>query len=172
MIPRSIFIAQPAVAFDLLLRVCGETLNHPVTLNVDTTAKKLSDTERFLSILSAMRDTQAPVELSPNLLTHVSFSLLTVADSIDMIDILESCSGMSFTYAETKIRNTLIAVITGTMQQWRDAVVTGTKHQQSTIRGGFCQIHNLFVQAGLCAVWHDYEQSPMSDGTYKLIEYK
>lgn len=172
MIPRSIFIVRPSISFDILLKACDEALDHKVTIGIDATSKKLSDTERFLSILSAMRDSHASVEFPPSLLTHVSFSVLTVADSLDMIDILEACSGMSFTYSETKLRNTLITIITGTMQQWRDAIVTGTKHQQAVVRAGFCQIHNLFVQAGLCSVWHNYEQKPMDDGTYKLLEYK
>lgn len=172
MIPRSIFIAEPAVAFDTLLTACNEALDHKVTVGVDSTAKKLSDSERFLSILAAIRDAKAPVGLPPNLLVHVSYSVLTVASEPDMIDILEACSGMPFTYAETKIRGVLISIITGTMQQWRDAVVTGTKHYQTVIRAGFNQIHDLFVQAGLCQIWNDYEQKIQDDGTYVLLEYK
>ena len=89
-----------------------------------------------------------------------------------MIDMLESCSGMAFTYAETKMRGALVSVITGNVQQWRDAVVTGTNHRQTTIRTGFNQIHDLFVQAGLASVWNKYEQKPQGDGSYLLIEYK
>lgn len=169
---RSVFISQPAVAFPVLLQACDEVLGHKVTHGVDNTAKKLSDAERFLSILAAIRDAEAEVGFPPNLLTHVSFSVLTVADQADMMDVLESCSGMPFTHAETKMRGALVAVITGTVQQWRDAIVTGTNHIQPSIRAGFNQIHDLFVQVGLSAVWKDYEQKPNDDGTYLLIEYK
>lgn len=172
MIPHSVFVAQPAVEFDILLATCNKTLDYKVTTGIDTTARKLSDSERFLSILAAIRDPEAPAGFPPNLLTHVSFSVLTVSSDDDMMDILESCSGMSFTYAETRVRGVLVAVITGTMQQWRDAIVTGTKHQQSTIRAGFNQLHDLFVQVGLCSIWNDYEQKPQDDGTYVLLEYK
>lgn len=172
MTPHSIFVAHPAVAFETLLRACQETLDHSVTRGVDNTSKKLSDAERFLSILSVMQDVDSTVGLPPNLLTHVSFSVLTVATELDILDILEACSGMPFIHAETKLRGTLIAVITGTMQQWRDAIVTGTQHKQSIIRAGFNQMHDLFVQVGLCSIWNDYEQQPEDDGTYKLIEYK
>ena len=169
---RSTFIAQPSVAFPVLLQACDEVLGHKVTHAIDNTEKNLSDAERFLSILAAMRDANAPAGLPPNLLTHVSFSVLTVADGCDMMDILESCSGMAFTHAETKLRNVLVVVITGTVQQWRDAIVTGTNHSQATVRAGFNQMHDLFVQAGLVSVWNDYEQKPQDDGTYLLIEYK
>lgn len=172
MTPRSIFIAQPAVAFDSLLMACSETLDYNVTNGIDSTEKKLSDSERFLSILAAIRDPEAPAGLPPNLLTHVSFSVLTISSDVDMMDVLEACSGMAFTYAETKFQGVLVAVITGTMQQWRDAIVTGTKHQQATIRIGFNQMHDLFVQVGLGSIWNDYEQKPQDDGTYTLLEYK
>lgn len=166
----SIFIAQPSVSFDILLQACADTLDHKVTGGVDNTAKRLSDSEKFLSILAAMRDAQATASLTPNLLTHVSFSVLTIANDVDMIDILEACSGMAFTYTETQVRGGLLAVITGTMQQWRDAIVTGSQHSQLAIRAGFDQLHDLFVQVGLGSVWKDYEQAPLKDGTYRLIE--
>jgi hypothetical protein len=169
---RSTFIAQPSVAFPVLLQACDEVLGHAVTHGVDNTAKNLSDAERFLSILAAMRNAEAPVGFPPNLLTHVSFSVLTIADKIDMMDILEACSGMAFTHTETKLRDVLVVVITGTVRQWRDAIVTGTNHNQLVLREGFNQIHNLFVAAGLASVWNDYEQKPQDDGTYLLIEYK
>lgn len=172
MVPHSTFVAQPAVAFDILLKACDEALDHSVTIGVDSTTKQLSDSERFLTILSALRDASAPASFPPNLLTHVSFSVLTVASDVDMLDILECCSGMAFTHTETKMRGVMIAVITGTVQQWRDATVTGSKHWQSSIRVGFNQIHDLFVQVGLCSVWSSYEQKVQTDGTYQLIEYK
>lgn len=172
MIPKSTFISQPSVEFGVLLQACDEILGHKVTHGVDSTSKRLSDSERFLSILSAMRDAEARVGFPPNLLTHVSFSVLTVASDVDMMDILEACSGMAFTHAETKMRGILVSVITGTMQQWRDAIVTGTQHSQATIRAGFNQLHDLFVQVGLGSIWNDYEQKPQDDGTYLLIEYK
>jgi hypothetical protein len=171
MTPKSIFIAQPTVEFPVLIKACAEILNHNVSAHVDKTIKNISDSERFLSILSAMRDERAGVGLPPNLLTHVSFSVLTVATEADMLDILESCSGMAFTHTETKIRSVLAAVISGTMQQWRDAIVSGTGHALPSIRTGFNQIHDLFVQQGLAALWNSFEQKPQSDGTYKLIEY-
>jgi len=172
MTPKSIFIAQPSIAFNELLNACDQALSHKVTSGVDNTPKKLSDTERFLSILAAIRDADAAVGLPPNLLTHVSFSVLTVATEQDMMDILEACSGMAFTFTETKARGALMSVITGTVQQWRDAVVTGTNHRHPEIRLGFNEIHQLFVEAGLTAVWSNFEYHPNGDGSYLLIEYK
>jgi len=172
MIPRSTFVSQPAVAFSELLSACNEILDHSVTTSVDSTVKKLSDSERFLSILSAMRDKNAPACLPPHLLTHISFSVLILSNENDMLDILEACGGMPFTYAETKRSGILVAVVTGNVQQWRDAIVTGTQHKHSELREGFNQMHNLFVEVGLHQVWEDFEQKPQDDGTYLLVEFK
>jgi hypothetical protein len=172
MLPKSIFISQPSVAFSALLGACDELLDYSVTRGIDNTSKRLSDSEKFLSILSSFKGDIPATGFPPNLLTHVSFSVLTAACEADMMDILESCSGMPFVYAETKMRSIIATVITGTMQQWRDAVVAGSNHAEHSIRSCFNQIHDLFVQVGLHSVWDDYEQQPGSDGTYGFIEYK
>jgi hypothetical protein len=169
---QSMFISSPSVAFQALLQACHESLTHAVTEGINSTIKNLSDTERFLTILAAIRDPKAKPGFPPNLLNHASFSILTFAPMEDTLDLVEVCSGMPITHAPTKLRNMLMVVTTGTLSQWRDAVVTGTEHSEFSIREGFNEIHNLFVQANLNSVWNDFEQKPQSDGTYKLIEYR
>lgn len=172
MIPQSTLINAPSVDFSTLINAADKVLGRSVCEGVDKTSKNLSDAERFLSILAALKDVQSPVGLPPNLLTHVSFSVLTMASDLDMMDILESCSGMPFTQTETTMRGVVLAVISGTLQQWRDAVVTGAQeHQQPNVRVGFNQIHNVFVAAGLGSCWNSYEQKPLNTG-YTLLEYK
>ena len=62
----------------------------------------------------------------PSLLTHASFSVYVAADDCDMLDILQSSAGMPFVMANTMANNVKIAVITGTLAQWRDAVTSGS----------------------------------------------
>lgn len=172
MVPRSVLISKPDVDFDTLINACQQALGRSVSIAVDNTSKKLSSAERFLSILSAIKDEHAGVELSPHLLPHASFSVLTVADDLDILDMVEACSGMYVVKVETTKRGVIIAVISGTMQQWRDAVVTGSQtFQPDIVRLGFNEIHNLFVGAGLGAVWNDYQQQPLREG-YSLIEFR
>lgn len=172
MVPQSTLITAPSVEFGKLISACEQALGRSVCEGVDNTSKKLTDAERFLSILSAMKDSNSPVGLPPHLLAHVSFSVLTIAGELDMADILEVCSGMPFCYTGTKARGVVMLVITGTLTQWRDAVVSGSgANQVSSVRMGFNQIHNLFVGHGLGPIWNDYEQKPLNDG-YTLLEFK
>ena len=171
MIPHSVLITQPSVNFDQLIGTCSEALDHNVSAGVDNSIKQLSDAEKYISILLAMKGVSSQVHLAPSLLSHISFSVLTAAEDVDMMDMLESCSGMAFVVTETSRRGMLLAVVTGNMQQWRDSIVTGTQHTQPTIRAGFDCIHNLFVQAGLGSVWNSYQQKQNDDNTYTLIEY-
>ena len=171
MVPQSTLINAPSVDFGTLINAADQVLGRSVCAGVDSTAKKLSDAERFLSLLAALKDIHSPVGLPPNLLTHVSFSVLTIASELDMLDILEACSGMPFTQTETTMRGTVLAVISGTLQQWRDAVVSGSQeHQQPNVRLGFNQIQNVFVGAGLGSCWNNFEQKLLHNG-YTLIEY-
>lgn len=160
MIPRSVLVTQPSLSVENLAVACSQLFDHKVVEGVDKSVRKLSDAERFLSIIDAMRRPDAPVGLNPDLLKHVTFSVLTVAMEEDMLAILEICSGMSATLADTKGRGIMAAVITGTLNQWRDAVVAGCRrHVVYEVRSGFNQIHSLFVGSGLGAVWRGYKQT-------------
>lgn len=171
MIPRSQLITIPSVEFNTLITVGKQALGRSVCEGVDRTSKKLSDAERFLSILAAFKDLNAPVSLPGNLLAHVSFSVLMAALEYDVLTILEVCAGMPFTQTETVSPGISLAVISGTLLQWRDAVVVGCNHQSDEVRLGFNQLHSLFVEASLGAVWNDFEQRQVDEG-YILIEYR
>ena len=134
-------------------------------------ARELSEPEKFLSCLAALRDQKAPAGLTPNLLSHVSFSVFVVADERDMLDILERCAGMPFVTAETTVRGVTAAVVTGTLAQWRDAVAAGSVHEaEPSVRAGFNKVYGLFCGAGL-NVWGDYRTREAPDRTL-LLEYK
>lgn len=165
--PQSILVSAPGVNFDELISACVQSLSHSVTTEIEETFRKLTDAEKFLSILNHLKETEYL-----RLLDHVSFSVLTLAEYADMVDLMEVCSGMPVIQTESKMRGALVAIITGTLKQWREAVVIGSNHPEPSIRSGFCQIHDLFVQAGLHSVWNEYEHQMRDDGTYGLIEYQ
>lgn len=160
MVPRSALITQPSLAVEELVLACSQLFSHKVSDGIDSSPRNLSDAEKFLSILSAMREPGAPASLPPDLIKHATFSVLTVAEERDMVDIVVTCSGMYTVVAETKGRGIMAVVITGTLDQWREAVVTGCNQRINyEVRSGFNQIHSLFVGAGLGAVWKGYRQT-------------
>jgi hypothetical protein len=171
--PQAVLITQPSVNFHDFLLACQQALDYSVVEAADASRRLLSEPQKFLCCLDAFRDRDARVgpELNLTFISHLSFSVLVVADERDMRDTLECCSGMSFVTADTVDRRVLIAVITGTLAQWRDAVAAGFKREAApSVRAGFHKIHNLFLVLNL-DVWCDYNVRQAGDGTL-FMEHK
>jgi len=169
---EAVLIQQPAIDFTTLLTISGQALGHNIAREADTSHRKMADAEKFLSCLSALRD--EVVAPTPNLLSHVSFSVLLIADNYDLLDILECASGMPFVRAETTAPQDIdLCVISGTLQQWRDAVATGTSESvSSNVRLCYSKILLLFDRVGLSNVWKDYEKRPSADHSGFYLEDK
>jgi len=73
---------------------------------------------------------------------------------------------------ETTVRGVQIAVVTGTLAQWRDAVASGcSRNIESPVRRCFNKLHSLFTAAGL-NVWGDFQTRQAPDQTFLLLEDK
>jgi len=166
--PSVAIISDPAIDFATLLGVAQQALGYSPGAKADQVRREMSDSERLISCLSAFHDQAAPAGLTPNLLSHVSFSILIVADERDLIDILEASSGMAFVTADSVSRGVMLAVLTGTLAQWRDAVKTGSAQTaQYNVRSCFCDIMRQFDERGL-SVWKDQIVKPLNDHTFYL----
>jgi hypothetical protein len=172
MMPDAVLIQVPSIDFRTFIGLSHKVLGRSPATSSDACRRELSDAERFLSCLAAMRDERAPVGLSPHLLKHVSFSAFIGADERDMLEILQLCAGMPFVVVETIVRDVQAAVVTGTLSQWRDAVVSGcAKGVPTPVRHCFNKLHGLFTASGL-NVWGDYTPRSSPDQTYLLLEDK
>jgi hypothetical protein len=172
MATSAVLITQPCVDFTTFLGLAHKVLGYSPAANVDQSRLEHSDAERFLSCLAALRDPNAPAGITPNLLGHVSYTVLMMTDERDLIDILEASAGMPVVVTETLARNVMLALVSGTLAQWRDAIVSGsTREAEYNVRQTFCQIKSLFEQAGLGKVWKDYQSKPLEDNTF-FLEYK
>ena len=87
--PDAVLIQEPAVDFTTFLGLSHQMLGYSPARAADASPRELTDAERFLSCLAALRDPEAPAGLTANLLAHVSFSVLVAADERDLLDILE-----------------------------------------------------------------------------------
>lgn len=151
----AVLITTPAIDFATLLAVSYQALGYSPSSAADSSPFPLSDTERYLACLGAMKDQTAPVALPPHLLAHVSFSMLIAGDRDDMYDLLELCAGMPFVQTDTLTRGVQIAVVTGTLSQWREAVISGCQPSVlPSVRAIFNIILARFEQARL-KVWDD-----------------
>jgi len=166
--PSVAIISEPAIDFATLLGVAQQALGYSPGAKADQVRREMPDSERLISCLSAFHDQAAPAGLTPNLLSHVSFSILVVADERDLIDIIEASPGMAIMTADTTHRGVMLAVMSGTLAQWRDAVKTGSHPTaQFNVRSCFCDIMRLFDDRGL-SVWKDQIIKPLPDQTFYL----
>lgn len=169
MTPSAVLIQQPAIDLTTLLGLTHKLLGYSLSAKVDQSRLDPCDAERFISCLAALRDPDAPAGITPNLLTHVTYSALIAAEDRDLIDILEAGAGMPFVTAETIQRGIMVAVITGTLAQWRDAVKTGANPSaEYNVRFCYCQIMSLFEKHHLGNLWKDFNRNPLNDNTFYL----
>ena len=161
---ETVLIIAPAIDFTTLLGLAHDTLGYDIASAADASPRKLSDAEKFLVCLAALKDESA--EIAFNLLSHISFSVLVIADERDLLEILER-AGMPFVCAETKARDVNVAVLSGTLVQWKNAVAAGT-HEDApvTVRTCFSKILLMFDCVGLTSVWSNFERQADCGGFY------
>lgn len=171
--PEVTIIGRPGVDFDTFLGVAMKVIGRSPSASADASGIQLSDTSRFLSCLASVSDAKAKVELNQKFLPHAAFSLLTILDEEDILGVLECASGMSFVTTETLVRHVYMLVITGTLSQWKAAVVAGssTSTIESSVRYLFNKIQGLFQAEGI-NMWTDYRQKQSSDQVTFLLEDK
>lgn len=166
---EAILIAGPAIDFNTLLSVAHQALGRNLAEAADASHRKMADAEKFLTCIAALRGEDHAI--TPDLLGHVSFTILVIADGRDMLAILEMTSGMAFVRTQTTARDVDMAVVTGTLSQWKNAVVSGTDEVASPIvRTCYSKILLLFDRAGLTSVWNDYDRSTAPHRNGLLLE--
>lgn len=163
MVPSVILIMKPVVDFDTFLEVSQQMLDCNLNRSVDASLIKRSEIEKFLSCLAELRGES---EIS-GLLAHASFSVLAVADDRDMLDIFQVVS-MPFVVADTVSRGIQMAVISGTLAQWKIAVRVGSSRKvEFNVRAFFNRVMGIFQAAGV-DVWKDCEARQLADKTLLL----
>lgn len=164
MIPNAALITKPAINFETFLGLSEQALGYSPSRAVDSSPINHSDIEKYLSCLATLCGEQI---ILPNLMTHVSFSIIVLADDRDMLDILR-LANMSFVVADTRVRGVQLAVISGTLQQWKDAVKSGSSRGvEFNVRTLFNRVMSAFQDVGI-DVWKDFNCRPVNDNTFLL----
>lgn len=166
---EAVLITNPAIDFTTFLGLAYEALGYNIAGAADASHRQLADAEKFLFCLAELKGEDGAVTC--NLLSHVSFSVLIVADERDLLDILERASSISFVRADTTAPGVNVAVLTGTLAQWRNAIAAGTSGiAPPSVRTCFSKILLLFDRAGLTAIWGDLDQRMAPDQSGFLLD--
>lgn len=150
MTPSIAIIIQPQFSQSLFLAACQKMLGYSPARAAD--ANNLSGIPHLMAILSAFRnkDANPTVKQSKDIIDLLHFSCLIAAEDYDMLPILEVAAGMPFIFTNTLARGVQVAVVSGTLKQWRDVVLRGCRDSQSTpIRACFDRLYLDFCQLGL-----------------------
>jgi hypothetical protein len=170
MIPEAILISQTHSDNAKLLSACTQALGYSPATATDKSMRQQGPSETFLSYLAAIRNQSAPVGVDEALLAHVSFGFLIFADDEEMLSVLQP-AGMPFVSAETVKDGVSMAIASGTLQQWHNAIraaTTDTSHPSA--RTLYSKILNIFDSLGLSAVWRHYDRK--TDRVGFLLEHK
>jgi len=118
MTPNFLLIQTPSPDFNKLLTLSQQALGYNAAEGIDASPIERSEAERFISCIAAMQERGSCPGFAPHLLSHVSFSALVAADEQDMLFIVEK-GEMPFIVVETKVRGVQLAVISGTLAEWK-----------------------------------------------------
>ena len=166
--PDALLLSKPSIDFNTFLSLSKQALGRSIISKADATQRDMSDAEKFLSCLGSMLNVNTDAGFIPSLLSHVSFSVFVGAETRDMLDILQCSAGMPFVVVDTIAGSVQIAVITGTLAQWRDAVKSGSEPTaELPVRQCFNKVYALFKAADL-NVWSDFRAKPAADQTFYL----
>ncbi len=170
--PEIFIIQRPDIDFPTYLGIALKVLGRSPASAADSSQRQLTDASRFLSCLSAMRNSEAEVGLNPKFLSHVMYSVLIVADEPDVLDIMECAGGMPFVTVETIVRGVLMVIMSGSLAQWKSAVIAGsTPDMTPGVRHAFNRIQTQFQSEGI-SLWMDFRQRQATDNVTYLLEDK
>lgn len=166
MSPSAVIVATTVPDFGKLLGLTHQMLGYSIADAVDASRKQHHDIARFLACLAAFKDRDAKVDPTPDLLRFCSVSVLLAADEEDILGIVQA-AGMPFVVAETIKRGVFTAICTGTLDQWKDAVVTGSQSKLQVVRECFGKIMGLF-EAIQISLWKEFSVKTLNDRTLRL----
>ena len=167
MTPTAMIIQRSVLDTPVFLGACIEMLGYSPARGPD--AQKLEEMAHSLSCLTAFKDRDATpgVKESKGIYELFSIGCLIIADERDMQDILE-VAGLPFIFTETTVRGIQAAVVSGTLQEWRTAILKGcAKTAPQYIRICYDTIYLQFRSIGLEGVF-DRSQRILDDNTFLL----
>jgi len=160
----------PNIAWNSYLEAVLEHSGHSPTISIDNSTIKLADFAKYIiSIDEFQNGTDASVSAletlrnETNPLSHLFFSFLIVSSKVSIFKIMES------TDLSVISRKGKISVISGTLFQWRNALISQQKSKETRLI--FNQCLSFFAKMGLSNIFDNYRKCVLKDNTF-LLEYK
>lgn len=148
-------------------------LNRPITNQLDSNGLKPNSLASYIITLGSIIDqTLTPSEIltQSNLLKHGHYGVACVLDMELLIDLLER-SKLSITSIDLDIRNTRLAIMTGTLEDWQITIVEGCSPDSNPEYRALLDVCMLHMEkSGLALLWGKYRKQSLKDKTLILVE--
>ena len=160
--------------WQLFLSVAKQMLGRNLTKGIDSANMPLEGISSYFAVLGSLKDSETKPDVilsNPgSLLSHGFFGFLFVGDDDLLFNIMEE-TPFNVLSAPTLERNTRIAIISGTFEEWRTSII----NRCSNVSGyglrlflDYCLLH--FERLGLGKIWSEYKKITLSDKTFYLEE--
>ncbi len=161
-------IAIPNIAWEKYLLDVLALSGHSPIFTIDRSTVPLADFAKYIVSLDEFQNgpTTTALEIlrnESNPLNHLFFSFLIVCSKSTLFRIMET-TDLNILSSKKKI-----SIVSGTLRQWRDALVTYQNTKETRLIFNKC-LH-FFAQLGLGNIWDSYRKQTMDDETF-LLEMK
>lgn len=165
-----LIIQKPSIDFNAFLTVASQVLGYNPAAASDKSSKKMTDSERLILCLQALKNPDA-LKFRDYFLKHINLSVMVLALEADLLEVMEICATMPLVSTTTLRRDVGLVILTGTVKQWREAVAIGcSKDVSLTIGVLFTDIYQVLVKDGYGFVWNSYSVKNHNHGQL-LLEY-
>lgn len=167
----ALLLLVPTMNTPAFLSLSNEMLGYSPGRAAD--AVGLKNQQHLLACLASFRNKTAgtTVKAAKDMFDLVSYGCLFAADEIDMAYLLETLGGMPFAVVETRVRGVQSAIASGTLREWKTAVMRGCRQDQPQyVRRTFGKIYTQFCTIGLAEAFPVKNKKSLPDQTFSLEE--
>ena len=170
--PDVIPIVLPSISLTPFLKIATDATGHCPNRGIDSSPREFSDAAKFIAVLAEFQDRRANQPLAAlrsagSLLNHLHYAFGVYADSETIFQIKER-TDLSITATET-VDGERIALVSGTLKQWRDATIECCDERQPfNLRVLFDKVVLIFEKFGLGELWDTLRKRQLPDHTFLL----
>lgn len=163
-------IIQPAINWTELVKSAEAALGYsPAKYDAK---RPLSEAARFLALAAMFKnkadsDAVASLREARSILEHLSFGFLVACDRETIFELMQ-CTNLQVS-TNSAITGDSVAIVTGTLAEWRDAIIELSADNTYCMRLLLDKIFVYFERQGLGELWADYKKQTLKDQTILLI---
>lgn len=162
-------IVQPQIDWTAYLMTAQKVLG--VSISMDFDRAKIQPSALAFVVSANTLNQQTPAsDIDVPATRHLSYAFLLIALSDSYHDLIEETS-LNLTSSETARPGFRIAIVSGNLEQWKQAVVSCSNSENPDVRVFADKIRQYFESIRLGGLWTHYTKTKSKDQTLKL-EYK